>query len=98
MAQAKGHLTLEEIYEGLRPVQPGIGRATVFRTVKLLEEIGLAARVTFADGADVLPVFSADGKYMIWTAQRGPRAEGDAKPSSQLWIAEWNGVRFAPPK
>ena len=50
MAQAKGHLTLEEIYEGLRPVQPGIGRATVFRTVKLLEEIGLAARVTFADG------------------------------------------------
>lgn len=50
LAQAKGHLTLEEIYEGLRPVQPGIGRATVFRTVKLLEEIGLVTRVTFADG------------------------------------------------
>ncbi|HMU96417.1 MAG TPA: transcriptional repressor, partial [Elusimicrobiota bacterium] len=47
LAQAKGHLTLEEIYEGLRPVQPGIGRATVFRTVKLLEEIGLVTRVTF---------------------------------------------------
>lgn len=56
------------------------------------------ARVTFGDGADVLPVFSADGKYMIWTAQRGPRAEGDAKPSSQLWIAEWTGDPFAQPK
>ncbi len=50
LAQAKGHLTLEEIYEALRAVHSGIGRATVFRTVKLLEEIGLVTRVTFADG------------------------------------------------
>lgn len=47
---AKRHLTLEEIYEGLKKAQTGIGRATVFRTVKLLEEIGLVTRVTFADG------------------------------------------------
>lgn len=50
LARAKGHLTLEEIYESLRAVHSGIGRATVFRTVKLLEEIGLVTRVTFADG------------------------------------------------
>jgi Fur family ferric uptake transcriptional regulator len=50
LAQAKGHLSLEEIFDGLRTFQPGIGRATVFRTVKLLEEIGLVSRVTFADG------------------------------------------------
>jgi hypothetical protein len=32
-------------------------------------------------------------------ADRFPNlAEGDAEPSGQLWIAEWNGVRFAPPK
>lgn len=48
-------------------------------------------RVTHADGADVLPVFSFDGKYMMWTCQRGPKAEGEPKPSSQLWIAEWKG-------
>ncbi|MFO0830113.1 MAG: hypothetical protein U0572_18370 [Phycisphaerales bacterium] len=40
-------------------------------------------RVTQADGADVLPVFSHDGKWMMWTAQRGP------DKSSQLWVAEW---------
>lgn len=50
LAQAKGHLTQDELFEALREREPGIGRATVFRTVKLLEEIGLVTRVTFADG------------------------------------------------
>lgn len=48
-------------------------------------------RVTFSDGADVLPVFSPDGRWMMWTSQRGPKAEGEARPSSQIWIAEWTG-------
>ncbi|MBK8869940.1 MAG: transcriptional repressor [Elusimicrobia bacterium] len=50
LAGAKGHLTQEEIFKALREREPGLGRATVFRTVKLLEEIGLVTRVTFADG------------------------------------------------
>lgn len=45
-------------------------------------------RITQASGADVLPVFSPDGKYLMWTAQRGPLAEGEDRPSSQTWIAE----------
>lgn len=40
-------------------------------------------RVTNAAGADVLPVFSHDGKWMLWTGQRT-----DDK-SSQLFVAEW---------
>jgi TolB protein len=46
-------------------------------------------RITYAPGADILPAFSPDGKLMMWTSQRGPRAKGEEKPSSQLWIAEW---------
>lgn len=46
-------------------------------------------RVTQADGADVLPVFSPDGKWMLWCSQRGPKAEGEPRASSQIWIAEW---------
>lgn len=46
-------------------------------------------RVTHAPGADVLPAFSPDGKWLMWTSQRGEKVEGEAKPSSQLWIAEW---------
>lgn len=48
-------------------------------------------RITYANGADVLPVFSDDGKYMMWTAQRGPLAEGETKPSSQVWVAKFGG-------
>lgn len=44
-------------------------------------------RITFAPGADVLPVFSDDGARMMWTAQRGPMAAGETKPSSQVWVA-----------
>ncbi len=47
-------------------------------------------RITYAPGADVLPVFSDDGKYMMWTAQRGPLADGESKPSSQVWVSKFN--------
>ncbi len=47
-------------------------------------------RITNATGADVLPVFSPDGKYLMWTAQRGELAEGEQRPSSQTWIAQVN--------
>lgn len=51
-------------------------------------------RVTHAPGADVLPAFSADGKTMIWTSQRGPALPSEPKPSSQLWMARVNGTPF----
>jgi Tol biopolymer transport system component len=53
-------------------------------------------RITHALGADVLPVFSADGKTMMWTGQRGALVEGEQRPSSQLWAAEFDaaGVKF----
>lgn len=69
-----------------------------FETGKLVPAPSVAipnlsrARVTHASGADVLPVFSPDGKWMMWTAQRGEMIEGEAKPSSQLWIARWRGI------
>lgn len=50
LAGVKGHLTQEEIFDAVRKQEPRMGRATVFRTIKLLEEIGLVTRVTFADG------------------------------------------------
>jgi hypothetical protein len=44
-------------------------------------------RITFFPGADVLPVFSPDGKKALWTSTRTP----DRSP--QLFIAD-----FIPPK
>ena len=48
-------------------------------------------KITATPGADILPVFSTDGKWMMWTSQRGPAAEGEERSSSQLWVAEWLG-------
>jgi TolB protein len=50
-------------------------------------DTGKKARVTFAPGADVLPVFSPDGRKLLWTSTR------DGRMSAQLFIAD-----FTPPK
>ncbi len=50
-------------------------------------ETGKKVRLTHAPGADVLPVFSPDGRYLMWTSTR------DGRQPAQLYIAE-----FVPPK
>jgi Tol biopolymer transport system component len=39
-------------------------------------------RITFANGADVLPAFSPDGKYLMWASKR------NGKPT-QVWVARF---------
>jgi Tol biopolymer transport system component len=51
------------------------------------EKMPKAVRITFAPGADVLPVFSPDYKQLMWTSTR------DGRQSAQLYIAD-----FTPPK
>jgi Tol biopolymer transport system component len=41
-------------------------------------------RITFAPMADLLPAFSPDGKYLMWTSRRGP------DKTSQIWVAKFN--------
>jgi Fur family ferric uptake transcriptional regulator len=44
------HISVEELYSEVRHVNPRVGYATVYRTMKLLKECGLAAERHFADG------------------------------------------------
>jgi Fur family ferric uptake transcriptional regulator len=48
--EAKGHITSEEIYQQVRERHPHIGFTTVYRTMKLLCEAGLANERKFEDG------------------------------------------------
>lgn len=50
-------------------------------------ETGQRTRLTFAPGADVLPVFSPDAKKLMWTSTR------DGRQPAQLYIGD-----FTPPK
>jgi Tol biopolymer transport system component len=43
-------------------------------------------RITYTDGADILPVFSNDGKYLMWTSKRS------ADHTTQIFVA-----KFRPP-
>src|SRR5436305_264535 len=47
---AEGHLSVEELYAAVKRVNPRVGYATVYRTLKLLKECGLAAERHFDDG------------------------------------------------
>lgn len=48
--KATDHLDLDGVYEAVKPERTGVGRATVFRTLKLLEHYGLVDRVEAANG------------------------------------------------
>ena len=43
------HLTAEQLYQSLQDQDPGIGLVTVYRTLKLLREAGLATGRQFGD-------------------------------------------------
>jgi Fur family transcriptional regulator, ferric uptake regulator len=47
---AERHLSIDELYRAVRKVNPRVGYATVYRTLKLLKEVGLAAERHFDDG------------------------------------------------
>jgi len=44
------HLSSEDLYQLVREKDPNIGQTTVYRTLKLLSEAGLAREVRFGDG------------------------------------------------
>lgn len=46
----RSHLSTEDFYQQLRKKNPGIGYATVHRTLKLFAECGIAAERNFGDG------------------------------------------------
>ena len=47
---AEGHLSIDELYQAVRKVNPRVGYATVYRTIRLLKECGLAAERHVDDG------------------------------------------------
>jgi len=47
---SRGHVSVEELYHQVKQVNAHIGYATVYRTMKLLTECGLAVERHFRDG------------------------------------------------
>lgn len=45
-----GHVNIDELYVAVRERDPNVGYATIYRTLKLLTESGIAAGAHFGDG------------------------------------------------
>ena len=48
--QGRAHITIEDLLSDVRKKDPRIGYATVYRTLKLFTECGIAAERNFGDG------------------------------------------------
>ena len=48
--ETREHLSIDELHRLVKRKDPGIGFTTVYRTLKLLAECGLASEVAFHDG------------------------------------------------
>lgn len=46
------HMTAEELYEEVKKLDPAVGQATVYRTMKLLCDSGVARELRFDDGVN----------------------------------------------
>lgn len=57
------HLTIDEILERVRAVDPRVGYATVYRTMKMLAEGGIANELRFGDGATRYEVADEDSHH-----------------------------------
>jgi Fur family transcriptional regulator, ferric uptake regulator len=58
--ESSGHINLEELLVSSRAKSPGVGLATVYRTIKLLEEAGLAEARQFGVGQTLYEVAGLD--------------------------------------
>lgn len=50
MAEHGGDFSVDDLWQELRQKEPHLGRATVYRSVEMLEQAGLLDRIEFADG------------------------------------------------
>ena len=57
------HVSAEELYTRVKKAQPGIGYATVYRTLKLFALAGIAEERRFADGYTRYEFKAAEGHH-----------------------------------
>ena len=50
LANSGADFTLDDLWQSIREIEPRLGRATVYRAVETLVNLGLLNRVEFADG------------------------------------------------
>ncbi len=91
---ATGHVTSEDLYQEVRAKHPHIGYTTVYRTMKLLCEAGLAHEHQFGDGLTRYEIAQEHHDHLVCT-KCGKIVEFECSmiESAQDEIAERYGFR-----
>lgn len=61
--EKKKHLCIEEIFNEVKKAYPGIGLATVYRTLQLFEKLGLVHHILLDDGYMRFQIIEAKEKH-----------------------------------
>ncbi|MBW2234954.1 MAG: transcriptional repressor [Deltaproteobacteria bacterium] len=92
---AEGHTTAENLYERVRGKHPNIGYTTVYRTMKLLCDAGLAAERRFEDGITRYEIMHEHHDHLVCTrCGRIIEFECGMIESAQDQIADRYGFRI----
>lgn len=92
---SSGHITSEQLYETVREKHPDVGAATVYRTLRLLCEAGLANAHQFGESVTLYEVKGRHHDHLICN-ECGAIIEfrNELVESEQLKIAEQRGFRL----
>lgn len=71
-----GHHSLEEFYQHVQKLDPRIGQTTVYRTLKLLCDAGMATEIHFSDGIT---------RYEVARSRQSLQTISSASPAARSW-------------
>lgn len=92
--EASGHISSEEIYQRIQSEHPSIGYTTVYRTMKLLCDAGLASERRFDDGIARYEIEHAHHDHLVCLrCGKIVEFESEMIESSQEEIAARYGFR-----
>src|SRR6266702_3440298 len=95
LASSGEDFTVEDLWQELRQAEPRIGRATVYRSVEKLVNIGLLARIEFADGTHHYRVCGGSEHHHLTCTQCHRVVEVDACLPVDQFTAISNQTDFA---
>ena len=93
----EGHVNIEELYDAVRARDKNIGYATLYRTLKLLREVGIVSSTQFGEGPARYESNVARDHHDHLVCQRCGliiEFENDEIERLQVLIAEQHGMRL----
>lgn len=87
LAGARGHVTAAELVERCRAEDPSTTRSTVYRTLDVLEELGLVRHAHGADGREEFHVEPAADHGHLYCSSCGGRWEIADEPAEAVLAA-----------